>query len=257
MPAASGSGKGLARASPRVRDRRGDAVPRPVSVAGSRAVPGWRAGNEAVLNGVGINLTGFSVSDANTQATSITVTLTDTIGQLSASDIGGGTVTGSGSATLTISGTFAQVNADLTTLAYLASTTGTDTIIVNSVDSLGSKGLQASVPVTVLPIAPPTINVPSGSVLLQQSTTKSITPVSITYPDSAVAGEQVNVMLSDPTGQLAVNTATAGGGGTVTGSGTTSLSISGTLPQVDADLATLRVRQESTARSERLFGLIV
>jgi hypothetical protein len=196
-------------------------------------------GNEAVLEGISTNLTGFSVSDANTQATSITVTITDTIGQLSASNSGGGTVTGSGSAALTISGTFAQVNTDLATLAYLASTTGTDTITVNSIDSLGAKGLQASVPVTVLPIAAPTINVPTGGVGEKKTTGGIVPGISITYPDGAVSGEQVSVTVSDTTGKLSVNTATAGGGGTVTGSGTNTLSITGTLPQVNADLTTL------------------
>jgi hypothetical protein len=99
--------------------------------------------------------------------------------------------------------------------------------------------LQASVPVTVLPIVPPVITVPTGSVILQQGVSGTLTPVSVAYSDGVVPGEQVSVTLSDSTGLLSVNAATVGGGGTVKGSGTTSLSIVGTLTAVDADLATL------------------
>ena len=45
--------------------------------------------------------------------------------------------------------------------------------------------------------------------------------------------------LVDSNGQLSANTGGTGGGGTITGSGTTDLTINGTLSQVNADLATL------------------
>ncbi len=146
---------------------------------------------------------------------------------------------GSDSATLTISGTLSEVNADLATPAYLSATPGTDTIDVTAVDSLGSTAVQATVSVTVLPIAPPTIVVPTGGVALGDDSTATISTVSIDYPDGAVPGEQVSVTLSDSTGELSVNAATAGGGGTITGLNTTTLKILGTLPEVNADLATL------------------
>ena len=67
----------------------------------------------------------------------------------------------------------------------------------------------------------------------------TISTISIVYPDGAAPGEQVTATVSDTTGDLSVNASVAGGGGTVTGAGTTTLSIVGTLAQVNADLATL------------------
>ena len=59
--------------------------------------------SEAVLVGTTTALTGFSVSDPNAAATGITITLTDITGGLSASNPGGGTVTGAGTDDLVIS----------------------------------------------------------------------------------------------------------------------------------------------------------
>ena len=195
--------------------------------------------NSAVLKGVASNLPGFSVSDPNAQATGITVTLTDTIGQLAASATGGGSVAGSGTTTLTVSGTVAQVNADLATLSYTASTAGTDNIVVNSVDSLGSSGLQANVQITVLPVTPPVISVPGTSLAIKRGTNGAIAGVSFVYADGAVAGELLTATLTDAAGGLSLNTAISGGGGTMTGSGTHTLSVTGTLAQVNTDLTTL------------------
>ena len=196
-------------------------------------------GNEAVLQGVSAPIAGISVTDPNAQATGISVTLTAITGQLSAGSSGGGTVTGSGTGQLTFSGTVSQVNADLATLTYVSGTTGTDTIAVNTTDSLGAIGLQATVSVTVLPISPPTIALPAGPVVEQPGAAGTIGGLSITYPDAAVPGEQVTVTVTDTVGTLAVNAATPGGGGTVEGSGTEQLSLAGTLPQVNAELGTL------------------
>ena len=173
--------------------------------------------SEAILAGISTPLSGFTVSDSNTQATSITVTLSDTSGQLSAKNSGGGSVTGSGSTTLKISGTVLQVNADLATFAYLSNSPASDTIDVTAINSLGSKSLQANVPVTVLAIAPPTISVPNGNVVAQKGATEPLAGVSINYPDGAVPGEQVSVTVSDSAGTLSVDSATPGGGGTVSG----------------------------------------
>ena len=195
--------------------------------------------SEAVLVGTTTPLTGFSVTDTNAMATGITITLTDTTGELSATDADGGTVTGAGTDDLVISGSLTQANADLATLTYLSDTPGTDTINLDAVDLLGSTALQAAVPVTVVPVAPPLITVPVNPVVVQQGATTPISPVTITDPLAAIAGETVTVMVGDTVGLLSANTTAPGGGGTITSSGTMSLTVTGTPTAVDADLTTL------------------
>ena len=195
-------------------------------------------GGQSVLAGVATPLAGVSISDSNAQASGVTVTLSDAKGALSAT-AAGGLVLGSGSTTLKLSGTVAQVNAALASLSYLGSTPGDDIVDVSAVDALGSVSVAAAVPVTVLALAPPVVNVPTVPAVGTVSAPGVFTDVSITYPDGAVAGEQVTVTLSDTSGLLSVDPTTPGGGGTITGSGTTKVTISGTLSQVNDDLATL------------------
>ena len=90
-------------------------------------------------------ISGISVSETpTTTGETFTVVLTDTNGVLSASTAttgGGGTITPSnGGATLTISGTLAQLNADLTTLTDNDAMAGSDTITVNATDSPWQRG---------------------------------------------------------------------------------------------------------------------
>jgi len=166
--------------------------------------------SEAVLVGATTALTGFSVTDPNTQATSIKVTLTDTSGRLSATNAGGGTVTGAGTNDLVISGSLAQVNADLATLTYLSNTPGTDAIHLNAVDSLGSTTLQAAVPVTVVPVVPPVITVPTDATIVKPGVTTSIASVTIGDTDAVIPGEIVTVALHDSVGLLSANTTALG-----------------------------------------------
>ena len=204
------------------------------------AQPGNNApSTEAVLVGATTTLSGFSVNDSNTGAASITVTLAATLGHVSASAIGGATVTGAGSTNLTIAGSVTQVNAALATLSYLANSAGSDTITLSAVNSLGSTALASSTAVSVLTATAPSINVPAGTIDVRLSTTGTIAPVSITDTDALIPGEQVTVTLSNSYGLLSVNGTIAGGGGTVAGSGTTRLSITGSALQVNQDLTTL------------------
>ena len=55
----------------------------------------------------------------------------------------------------------------------------------------------------------------------------------------ATSGEIFTVTVSDTHGILSATTSAAGGGGTITGTGTGDLVIQGTLTQVNADLTTL------------------
>ena len=182
------------------------------------------------------SIPGVSVSDSASAGLgeTITVTLTDTLGQLSANTNvggGGGTITGSGGTTLTIAGLLAQVNADLTTLTYLAPISGGDTIDVNANDGRGGESPQATVAVDVVVPTPPVINAPS-SAIVTAGTALSLGTFSVTDADNG----PMSLTLSDTTGTLS---ASQSGAGTVTGSGTDDLILSGDPADINAELATL------------------
>ena len=98
-------------------------------------------------------VTGVSIADANS-GVSIAVGLSDNAGLLSANASaigGGGTIVGAGSTSLTITGTLAQVNADLLSLSDTDATSSPDDIIVSASDSDGGVATPAFVTVTVAP----------------------------------------------------------------------------------------------------------
>ena len=178
-------------------------------------------------------VSGGSVSDANAGAT-VTVTLTDSNGLLSANTNatgGGGTVTGGGSTCLSIAGTPVQVNADLSTLTDQDGTLAADTITVNASDGRGGVAVQQTVAVAVN--APPVIAVP-GSALMQQNQATAVTGISVADADAMSTGETITVTLTDTSGLLS-----AAGAGTITGAGTTNLTVAGKLAEVNADFLTL------------------
>ncbi len=90
-------------------------------------------------NGITVPVPNVAVYDATVVPT-MTVNITDTSGILLANTSasgGGGTIAGSGSKAITITGLLSEVDADLTTLAYQNSTTGGDSIIVSANNGLG------------------------------------------------------------------------------------------------------------------------
>jgi hypothetical protein len=199
-------------------------------------------GAQSVPAGVASPIAGVSVADADAVSAgeTITVVLSDTSGQLSANSGapgGGGTIGGAGTTGLTISGTLDQVNADLSTLTYLANTGGTDAITLATGDGRGGSDSQ-QIAVTATANAPPVTDVP-GPQLAQAGVVTPIPGISVADADAIGAGETITVVLNDITGQLAANAVSSGGGGTISGSGTNDLTISGTLNQVNADLSTV------------------
>ena len=82
---------------------------------------------------------GVSVAESgDSSAETFTATLSDTNGVLSATGAG---VSGSGTNSLTITGSLAQVNADLATLSDTDPSSAPDTIHVSVTDSFGNSGV--------------------------------------------------------------------------------------------------------------------
>ena len=172
-------------------------------------------------------ITGISLSEANTTVgETFAVTVTDATGILSAN---GAEVTGTGTTGLAIIGTLDQVNAALATLSVTEPAIASDTIVVNAGDSDGGKAAPANILVTVNGV--PVIAAPSG-VAVQEGVASPIGGISLSEPGNT-AGETFTVALGDVNGLLSAS------GAGVSGAGTTSLSITGSLAQVNSDLATL------------------
>ena len=177
-------------------------------------------------------IAGVSVSESgNTSGEMVAVVLSDAKGLLSAGIGGGAAVTGGGTTTLRVSGTFGQVNAALSTLTDQAAMAGTDTIALNATDGFGNAAAAGSIAVTVNGL--PVLAAP-GSVTVGVGKTFGIAGVSLAETGTT-AGETFTVTLADSQGVLA---ATAPQGGSASAAGQ-SLTISGTLAQVNAALATL------------------
>ena len=171
-----------------------------------------------------------------TTGETFTAVLTDSSGVLAANTGaagGGGSVVASGGGkALTISGTLAQVNADLTTLTDTNATTASDTISVNATDSLGGSAGPSLIVVTVN--GGPVLASP-GAQTIGVNKTASLGTIGLSETGNSGAPETFKVTLSDTTGVLS---ATAAAGLTISGTAT-NLILSGGLSVVQAALATI------------------
>jgi len=181
-------------------------------------------------------ISGISVADADAIADNqiITVALSDTYGDLSATAALGGTVTGSGTATLTLSGSLNAVNTELGTVSYLLPAVGTetsDTIKVATSDGVGGSDSH-TIGVTIN--ESPLVTTVPGAQTVDATIATPIAGISVA---DAAPATKFTVVLSDTSGELS---ATAASGGTVTGNGTTTLTLSGTtLAAVNNELGTV------------------
>jgi autotransporter passenger strand-loop-strand repeat protein len=104
-------------------------------------------GSKSLAAGAAKKLTGITLSETPTAAgETFTVILSDKDGLLSATGSG---IAGSGTTRLTLSGSLAQVNAELATLKDRDYTAPTDTITVSATDSLDGVAATKTIAVTV------------------------------------------------------------------------------------------------------------
>jgi hypothetical protein len=211
--------------------------------------------SETVSKGTPFAFTGadqISVADPDALSgpgENITVVLTDTTGLLSAfvdGASGGAIVTGSGTQQLTISGGLGQVNAALGTLSFLGNNTGPDQIDVATSDGRGGSD-DHKIAVTVTP----STNVPFSIIAPSLETIGVNLPGSIggirLAESPTTSGETFSIVIADGHGALSASTQVTGGGGTIVNNDANTLTISGTLDQVNADLTTLADTDTSTA----------
>ena len=197
-----------------------------VSVNGAPAIT--VGGAQVLTQNHATAISGVSVSDPDAVGVgeTLTVTVANSVGLLSATGTG---VSGAGTTSLTITGSLAQVNADLATLTDTEGTAGTDTITFNASDGRGGVATPQTVGLTIS--GTPALSAPTTDTI-GQNQSSAIAGVSLAEVDPT-GGETFTVTLSDGFGLLSAT------GSGVSGAGTTSLTITGSLAQVNADLATL------------------
>ncbi len=145
------------------------------------------------------------------------------------------TVTGNGTASLVVSGSLASLNSDLPSLTYTPTPgySGPDTLSLSDEDTADILTGTASVSITVNPSPAPTIAAPAS--VYENGTVNFTGGNAISVSDPSGAGpEQLTLSVLD--GTLTLETIT---GLTVTGNGSATLTLSGNVSNLDADLASL------------------
>jgi hypothetical protein len=190
-----------------------------------------------VTAGVPMQIGPITVSDPNTITQALTVVLTDAVGLLNANASGAAAIGGAGTGRLTIVGGLTDINNVLAGVTYTDATAGTDTIDVTVTDEHRASSTTAiAVTTDPMPITAPVLNIPAVSVVVpgQQS---GLGAISITDPSAEAAGQTVTVTIVSEGTTPQTFIASGGPGGTVTGQGTGTLTITGSLDEVNSYLS--------------------
>jgi T1SS-143 domain-containing protein len=204
-----------------------------VNDAPVNTVPGAQTTNEDTS----LAITGLSVADVDAASGSITVTLAVTNGVINVSG-GTATITNSGSSSVTLTGTLAQINATLAAnVSYVppANFNGASTLTMSTNDNGNTGGGALSdvdtVTINVSAVNDAPVNTVPGTQTTAEDTSLAITGLSIADVDAGSGS--VTVTLAVTNGTLTVT----GGTATIAGSGTGSVTLTGTLAQINATLA--------------------
>ncbi|HEY1589338.1 MAG TPA: hypothetical protein VGG00_06340, partial [Rhodanobacter sp.] len=191
------------------------------------ALPGSITAQDTAVTAV----SGLSVSDPDTIAGEIyTITVADTAGTLDVGAVAGVTVGGNDSNAITLTGAIGAVNTDLASLTFTGSLN--DSLTVTANDSRGGV-VEGFIPVLVN--LPPAINAP-GTVQGLVGTAVPVNNVDVLDAFGASQGDTFTASLIAGLGDLQV-TPTAGA--TVTGNDSGTLTLTGSLAAVNAELGSL------------------
>ncbi len=194
-----------------------------------------------------VTIKGVSVADpwAGTASGTMALNVTATTGTITMLDASGNRLSGSGTASISVNGSLAQINAELATLSYTAGTSN-GTIDVDVWDQSGveankSFGITVSALTTTVPH--PVFTVPASERVVVGNTI-TVSGVSIADPWAATASGPLTFKLTATGGTVAVRNVTAA---TINGSGSSSLTIKGSLAQINNELKTLVYTAGKTA----------
>jgi len=193
-------------------------------------------------------LSGVGVTDSQSSG-NFSVVASDSTGILHTSATSGVTTLGENSTALTLTGSLAAINAELASLTYTpANGASSDWLWISASDPEGNQTLDHTVvTVTPAPVAvKPVVNAPAAFTAVA-GTTKALSGVSVT--DSQPNGT-FSVVVSDSTGVLKTSATT---GVTEQGENSTSLTLTGSLAAINAELASLTYKASTTAGSDWLW----
>ncbi|TFH86517.1 DUF4347 domain-containing protein [Billgrantia azerbaijanica] len=182
-----------------------------------------------------------AVTVADVDGDSLTVTLAASAGTFTAASGGGVTVGGSGTGSLTLAGTAANINTWLDTAGNIQYTGASNangdnaaTFTINANDGTVNPQVgSGNIDITAVNDAPTATGVPSD-VTVTEDTASNVDLSAVTVAD--VDGDSLTVTLAASAGTFA---ATSSGGVTVGGSGTGSLTLAGTAADINTFLDTL------------------
>ncbi|UXY15303.1 DUF4347 domain-containing protein [Chitiniphilus purpureus] len=198
-------------------------------------------GSIPVLEDVASALTGISFSDADAGAGSVTVTLSVPSGTLSAIS-GGGVTIGGTAAAMTLAGSISDINAFIAggnVSFQTALNSSTNVTLTASIDDNGLAGGAArndsdTVALTVTAVNDtPAISAPA-SINVTEDVPQVLTGISFSDIDAGSGAVSVQFSVAPGSGTLAAGSAA---GVTVLGSGTGTLSLTGTLADINAFVA--------------------
>ncbi|WP_457327264.1 VCBS domain-containing protein [Pseudomonas sp. PvR086] len=190
-------------------------------------------------------LSGLSVADVDAGAGSISVTLTVGSGSLTAATAGSVSVSGSGTSSIVLTGTLANINTYLATVANqptytpVANANGTVTLtmLTNDGGNTGTGGALSdsdtiNINITALNDTP--VNTLPASYTTNEDTAFKLSGLSVADVDAGAGS--ISVTLTVDSGSL---TAATAGSVTISGSGTSSIVLTGTLTNINTYLATV------------------
>ncbi|WP_426419257.1 VCBS domain-containing protein [Bradyrhizobium genosp. A] len=190
----------------------------------------------------------------------VSATLRVSHGTLHVGSLSGVTVTGDGSATLTLSGSAAAVNGLLAGLTYTPTTEyeGSDTLVLSVTSNDGSNtnptAATASTAITVNPVAaPPTASAPATLTLNEDATGVAVVGVGV-GPLAEDNDDTVSATLKVSHGTLHVGSLS---GVTVTGDDSATLTVSGSAAAVNGLLAGLTYTPTSEYEGSDILNLSV
>ena len=226
-----------------------------VNDAPVNTMPGTQAATEDTSKAI----TGLGIADVDADSGIMTVTLAVTNGTLTVSG-GSATIINSGTGTVTLIGTTAQINATLAanvTYVPTANFNGaaTLTMITSDNGNTGSGGLlfdTDTVTINVSAVNDAPVNTMPSAIAVPEDVATALTGISVGDVDAGSG--TITVTLSVPAGTLA---ATTGSGVTVSGSGTGSLVLSGTQASINSFIAASSVTYTTAANANGTVTLTV
>jgi hypothetical protein len=189
----------------------------------------------------------ISITDTSIGAGTDSLTIAVTHGTLALASTSGLTVTGNDTASVTLSGTVAGINSALSGLTYTPTSgySGGDSLSLSLTDPGDGLSASGSVGLTVTAATAPTITAPTTGTLNENGslTFSSADDNAISITDASAGTGSDSVTLSVSHGTLTLGSTT---GVTVTGNGTGSVTLSGTVTNIDSALNGLVYKPSST-----------